>query len=88
MAGEILRMAKWQAARPVINRAQINTPDNLTVIVFQLEGDPGESGVLVRHNTKKTEAFIDFHVEDRPFGSTVDRIKKRCELFGKNGGLL
>ena len=91
MAGEILRMAKWQAARPVINQASIQMPDELTVIAFQLEGNAVETGVLVRHNKGRKQAFVDFHVEGKPFKATVATLKRRRTIAARKlecGGLL
>lgn len=87
--GILVSLGLWQNARRVTRKASIPTPDQRRVIVFEVEGSPGETGVVERYDQPKRQAFIDFRVEKKPYAQVIALLKRQNSLLRKQmkGGL-
>lgn len=85
--GVIARLVEWQKGQPTSRETSIKTPDYRRVIVMEMAHRPNEVGVIERHDTAKSQAFIDFRVEEASFKQVVSTIKRRNALLRKHGGL-
>lgn len=88
--GILVRRALWQKARHVTRETSIPTPDHRRVIVLEVEGCPNETGVIERYDLPKSQAFIDFRIEKRPFKAVVASVRRQNTRLrhSMEGGLL
>ena len=75
--GILVRLGLWQHARRVTREASIPTPDKRRVIVLEVEGNPGETGVVERYDLPERKAFIDFRIENKPYAQVVAQVRRQ-----------
>jgi hypothetical protein len=68
----------WRKARRITNSAKIELPE-MEVHIWELEGS-SQIGVIEK---RKQGAFLDFHVENRPFGVVKRTFDRKAAKYSK-----
>lgn len=73
----IKQLSAWQKARQPLRKAKVTFPDK---DVFIWEAADADVGVIEKRPGGR---FLDFHVENRPFGVVKGVYKRRATLMRK-----